>query len=62
LSSFGFSKQFQRANSQNPAFESAALVSEVIVAAADGYVLKLCPLQELLEAIRAMLRDEPQYP
>jgi DNA-binding NarL/FixJ family response regulator len=37
------------------AYESAALTSEAIVAGADGYLLKLCPLQELLDAIRVLL-------
>ena len=44
------------------AYESAALTSEAIVAGADGYVSKLYPLQELLEAIRAVLRGESIYP
>ena len=44
------------------AYESQALTSEAIVAGADGYVSKLCPLQELLEAIRAVLRGESVYP
>jgi len=44
------------------AYKSAALASEAIAAGADGYVLKLCPLQELLGAIRAVLRGESVYP
>jgi DNA-binding NarL/FixJ family response regulator len=44
------------------AYESQALTSEAIVAGADGYVSKLCPLQELLEAIRAVLRGESVFP
>ena len=44
------------------AYQSQALTSEAIVAGADGYVSKLCPLQELLEAIRAVLRGESVFP
>jgi two-component system nitrate/nitrite response regulator NarL len=37
------------------------LVSEVERAGADGYVTKLCTVQELVDATRRLLRGEPQY-
>ncbi len=43
-------------------YEVPRLVSEALRSGADGYVLKLSPLQELLDAIRGVLRGEPQYP
>lgn len=43
------------------AYESVAFVSEAVTAGAEGYVSKLAPLQELLEAIRGVLRGESQY-
>ena len=44
------------------AYKGEALTSKAIVAGADGYLLKLCPLQELLEAIRAVIQGESVYP
>ena len=38
------------------------LVSEVVRTGADGYVTKLCTVQELVDAIRGVLRSESQYP
>ena len=43
------------------AYESVAFVSEAVTAGAEGYVSKLAPLQELLEAIGGVLRGESQY-
>jgi two-component system response regulator NreC len=43
------------------AYEDPFLISEAVRAGADGYVLKLCPVQELLDAIRGVLRGEAQY-
>ena len=40
------------------AYESVAFISEAVIAGAEGYVSKLAPLQELLEAIRGVLRGE----
>jgi DNA-binding NarL/FixJ family response regulator len=44
------------------AYEDPLFVSEAVRAGADGYVLKLSPLPELLDAIRGVLRGESQYP
>ena len=44
------------------AYEDPSLDSEAIRAGADGYVLKLSPVQELLDAIRGVLGGESQYP
>ena len=44
------------------AYEDPLLTSEAVRAGADGYVLKLSPIQEQLEAIRGVLRGESQYP
>jgi DNA-binding NarL/FixJ family response regulator len=44
------------------AYEDRVLVSEAVRAGADGYVLKLSPAQELVDAIRGVLGDESQYP
>jgi DNA-binding NarL/FixJ family response regulator len=38
------------------------LVSEVQRAGADGYVTKLCTVQELVDATRGLLRGESHYP
>jgi DNA-binding NarL/FixJ family response regulator len=38
------------------------LISEVERAGADGYVTKLCTVQELVDAIRGVLRSESHYP
>ena len=43
------------------AYESYAFISEAVIAGAEGYVSKLAPLQELLEAVRGVLRGESQY-
>src|SRR5918998_4126744 len=44
------------------AYEDPVLVSDAVRAGADGYVLKLSPIQEQLEAIRGVLGGESQYP
>jgi DNA-binding NarL/FixJ family response regulator len=44
------------------AYEDPLLVSEAVRAGADGYVLKLSPMQELVDAIRGVLGGESQYP
>ena len=44
------------------AYEDPVLVSEAVRAGADGYVLKLSPVQELVDAIRGVLGGESQYP
>jgi two-component system, NarL family, response regulator LiaR len=44
------------------AYEDPLFVSEAVRAGADGYVLKLSPVQELLDAIRGVLGGESQYP
>ena len=38
------------------------LISEVERAGADGYMTKLCTVQELVDATRGLLRSESQYP
>ena len=43
------------------AYESVVFISEAVIAGAEGYVSKLSPLQELLEAVRGVLRGESQY-
>jgi DNA-binding NarL/FixJ family response regulator len=43
------------------AYEDPLLVSDAVRAGADGYVLKLSPIQEQLDAIRGVLGGEPQY-
>ncbi len=43
-------------------FEEPSLVSETVRAGADGYLQKLSPLQEQLDAIRGVLRGESHYP
>ena len=40
------------------AYEDPLLVSDAVRAGADGYVLKLSPLPELLDAIRGVLQGE----
>jgi DNA-binding NarL/FixJ family response regulator len=42
--------------------EDPFFVSEAAKAGADGYVLKLAPLQEIREAIRGVLRGASRYP
>ena len=44
------------------AYDDPLFVSEAVRAGADGYVLKLSPVQELLDAIRGVLGGESQYP
>jgi DNA-binding NarL/FixJ family response regulator len=44
------------------AYDNVGYVSEAMRAGADGYVLKLAPLTEILEAVRGALKGEPQYP
>ena len=44
------------------ASEDPGFVSEAVRAGADGYVLKLSPWQERLDAIRGVLGGESQYP
>jgi DNA-binding NarL/FixJ family response regulator len=44
------------------AYEDPIFVSEAVRAGADGYVLKLSPVQEQLDAIRGVLRGESQIP
>ena len=43
------------------AYDNIGFVSEATRAGAEGYVLKLAPLREILDAVRGALRDEPQY-
>jgi DNA-binding NarL/FixJ family response regulator len=43
------------------AYEDPVFVSDAVRAGADGYVLKLSPIQEILDAIRGALRGESQY-
>ena len=38
------------------------IASEIVKAGADGYVTKLCTVQELVDAIRGVLRGESHYP
>jgi DNA-binding NarL/FixJ family response regulator len=44
------------------AYDHVGLVSEAMRAGAEGYVLKLAPLTEILKAVRGALEGEPQYP
>ena len=44
------------------AYESIGFVSEAKRVGAEGYVLKLAPLIEILQAVRGALEGEPQYP
>jgi DNA-binding NarL/FixJ family response regulator len=44
------------------AYEDPLFVSDAVRAGADGYVRKLSPVQELLDAIRGVLRGESRYP
>jgi DNA-binding NarL/FixJ family response regulator len=43
-------------------YEDPVFVSDAVRAGADGYVLKLSPIQEQLDAIRGVLGGESQYP
>src|ERR687894_2416853 len=44
------------------AYEDPLFVSDAIRAGADGYILKLSPVQEQLDAIRGVLRGESSIP
>ena len=44
------------------ASENPVWISEAVRAGADGYILKLSPVQELSDAIRGVLRGESHYP
>ena len=44
------------------AYEDPLFISQAVRVGADGYVLKLSPLSELLDAIRRVLRGESSYP
>ena len=44
------------------AYEDSLIISKAVGAGADGYVLKLSLVQELVDAIRGVLRGESQYP
>ena len=44
------------------AYEDPLSDSEAVRAGADGYVLKLSPVQEQLDAIRGVLGGESRYP
>ena len=44
------------------AYDAPCVVSEAVRAGADGYVLKLSLVQELVDAIRGVLGGESQYP
>ncbi len=44
------------------AYDHVGYVSEAMRAGAEGYVLKLAPLREILKAVRGALEGEPQYP
>ena len=44
------------------AYDDVGFASEAMRAGAEGYVLKLAPLMEILEAVRGALEGEPQYP
>jgi DNA-binding NarL/FixJ family response regulator len=43
-------------------YDSVGFVSEAMRVGAEGYILKVAPLKEILEAIRGALEGEPQYP
>ena len=44
------------------AYDNVGLVTEARRVGAEGYVLKLAPLREILKAVRGALKGEPQYP
>ena len=44
------------------AYDNDGFVLEAMRAGAEGYVLKLAPLREILEAVRGVLKGEPRYP
>jgi CheY-like chemotaxis protein len=43
-------------------YDSVGFFSEAMRVGAEGYILKVAPLKEILEAIRGALEGEPQYP
>ncbi len=43
-------------------YENLGFVSEAMRVGAEGYVLKLAPLKEILEAVRGVLEGELRYP
>jgi DNA-binding NarL/FixJ family response regulator len=44
------------------AYDNNGFVSEAKRVGAEGYVLKLAPLREILQAVRGALEGEPQHP
>jgi DNA-binding NarL/FixJ family response regulator len=44
------------------AYDSIGFVSEAKRVGAEGYVLKIAPLREILQAVRGALEGEPQHP
>jgi NarL family two-component system response regulator LiaR len=42
--------------------DTPVFVSEAVRSGADGYVLKLSPIQQLLDSMRGVLRGATQYP
>ena len=44
------------------AYDNPWYSTEAMRAGAEGYVLKLAPLKEILEAVRGALEGEPRYP
>ena len=44
------------------AYDNIGFVSEAKRVGAEGYVLKLAPLREILQAVRGALEGEPQHP
>ena len=44
------------------AYDNLWCSTEAMRAGAEGYVLKLAPLKEILEAVRGALKGEPRYP
>jgi DNA-binding NarL/FixJ family response regulator len=44
------------------AYDDVGFVSDAMRAGAEGYVLKLAPLKEILEAVRGVLGGELRYP
>ena len=43
-------------------YENPALVSKAMRVGAEGYIIKLAPLEEILQAIRGILVGEHRYP
>ena len=44
------------------AYDNIGFVSEAKRVGAEGYVLKIAPLREILQAVRGALEGEPQHP